>query len=172
MIKRITVAVLLIGGIALTGFSQDKVSNSGSVKFKSLVKKDVKAESQSLTSKINLLEKTLVVSVPVQGFEFKFGMMQKKFNAEKVMNSSAYPKAKFKGKIISDKVLTKTGSYDVKVKGEITMKGITKTISSDGKIVVSESKVVATSTLILHGSDFGIDLKYGKEIEISLTIEY
>ncbi len=42
-----------------TGFSQDKVSNSDSVKFQSLTKKDVKAESLSLTNKINLTEKTL-----------------------------------------------------------------------------------------------------------------
>jgi len=172
LINKALLTLSLISGLIVTGFSQDKISNSGSVKFQSLSKKDVKAECVSLTSKINLSEKTIVVSVPIQGFEFKQSVMQKHFNSDKNMDSQQFPKAKFKGTITSEKRLSKDGVYKTSVNGQMTIKGISKPLTAEGTIEIVNDKVIIISTFIIKGNEFGLETKYAKEIEVTINTTY
>jgi len=97
--------------------AQELVSNTGSVSFVTPKDPDVSATSQSLTSKINMDTKEIVFSVPVQALTFASSRMQQHFNAENVMNSAEFPKAKFVGTIVTEESLDKDGEYAVMVEG-------------------------------------------------------
>jgi len=170
--NKIIITIFLFSSLILRSNSQDKLSNSGSVKFQSSSKKDVKAECISLTSKINLLEKIFIVSVPIQGFEFKQNLMQKHFNSDKNMDSQQHPKAKFKGTITSESDLSQEGTYNVTVNGQMIIKGISKDFVAKGTIEVNSEKIVLNSIFIINGADFGLETKYAKEVEVTINITY
>lgn len=159
--------------MASTTFSQSYTSNTGSIQFDAVNKKGVDAISQSFTSKLDMDELTIIFSVPIQSFVFGSGTMQKHFNQEGNMNSSEFPKGKFKGAISSEEDIKAEGTHQVKVEGEMTIKGTTKPFSADGTLVVSEGKVEANSEFMINGFDFGMDSKkFADEVKVVLNAVY
>ena len=74
------------------------------------------------------------------------------------MNSGKFPKFTFSGKI--DKVnkvkFTKNGVYKVTVTGNLTIKGITKPVSSRGTITVKDGTVSTLSSFSIKLADYAI----------------
>lgn len=95
----------------------------------------------------------------MKGFEFERALMQEHFN-ENYVESSKYPKAEFKGTIVNNTAVnyTKDGLYTVKVKGQLTMHGITKDVETDGKINVAAGKIMASASLAVLLADFKITI--------------
>lgn len=159
--------------LALSMNAQDLISNTGSVTFNAPKEKGVTATSQSLTSKINLETKEIVFSVPIQAFKFASSRMQGHFNQEGVMNSAEYPKAKFKGTIITDADLSIDGTYAVTVEGEMTIRGASNTFTSEGEVIVKDGKVEVRSSFVINAFEFGIDSKdFGDVVEVTLNALY
>ena len=153
--------------------AQEFVSNTGSVSFVTPKDPDVSATSQSLTSKINLDTKEIIFSVPVQALTFANAKMQQHFNAEKVMNSAEFPKAKFVGTIVTEESLDKDGEYAVMVEGEMTIKGSTQPYTAEGTLTVSEGKIEVISSFTINGFVFGVDSKdFGDVVEVTLNAVY
>ncbi len=95
------------------------------------------------------------------------------------MESTKFPKADFKGNItnISDVNLSKDGTYPAKVKGNLTIHGVTKEITTDGAIEVKGSKVIARSKFDVAVKDFNIGgtligKKIANTIAITINCEY
>ncbi|HNH21760.1 MAG TPA: YceI family protein, partial [Ferruginibacter sp.] len=90
------------------------------------------------------------------------------------------PTATFKGDIknLKDVNFGKDGSYKVTVAGEITIHGVTKPIESTGTIVVSGSKIKASSDFTIKLEDFNVNGgaiaagKVSKEPSISVNAEF
>jgi polyisoprenoid-binding protein YceI len=77
-----------------------------------------------------------------KGFEFKKAMMQEHFNGSDYMESNKYPKSEFKGMITnnSDINYSLNGTYSAKVKGKLTIHGISKDIETTGDLIVKDGK--------------------------------
>lgn len=101
----------------------------------------------------------LQFSVTMKGFEFERALMQEHFN-ENYVESNQYPKAEFKGMINNNSSVNyaANGEYPVKVKGKLTMHGVTKEIEADGKLVVKAGKINATATFPVLLSDYKISI--------------
>ena len=104
--------------------------------------------------------------------------MEDDFN-ENYMESTKYPKAYFKGNItnISEVDFSKDGSYPAKVKGDLTIHGVTKEITGDGTIEVKGSKVVARSKFDIAVKEYNIGgalvgKKIANTIAITVNCEY
>lgn len=167
----LTGLVLVLSTIG--AFGQTYTSNTGSIHFDAVNKKGVDATSQSFTSKLDLDEMTIIFSVPIQSFEFGSGLMQKHFNQEGNMNSAEFPKAKFKGSITSGSDIKANGTHQVKVEGEMTIKGTTKPFTAEGTLVVNDGKVEASSEFMINGFDFGMDSKkFANEVQVTLNATY
>ena len=165
--------IVLIGGISFSSYGQKRISNNGKILFDAVNEEDVAATSHSFTSALDLSEKTIVFSIPIQSFIFRSSTMQKHFNAENVMNSKEFPKAKFKGTIITDEDLSVAGTYAVTVEGEMTIKGSTNAFTSEGEVVVKDGKIDVSSSFTVNGFDFGIDSKdFGDLVEVTLNASY
>lgn len=125
---------------------------------------DITADNYKAVSTLDSSTGEVVFSVPMQSFEFKKSLMQKHFNSPKFLDTKQYPKAKFVGKIVDNKAVkyTKDGTYNVQIKGEMTIKGTTKPITEKGSITVKNHIVSVSSEFNLTLSDYGIKFDSGK----------
>jgi polyisoprenoid-binding protein YceI len=105
--------------------------------------------------------------------------MQEHFN-ENYVESDKYPKAVFKGAIqdFSKVNLTKDGVYPVKLKGKMTLHGVTNDIVADGTMEVKGGAVTGKSKFTLKCSDYKIDIpslvkdKVSNVVTIQVTAPY
>ena len=107
--------------------------------------------------------------------------MQKHFNSKKFLETKEFPKAKFKAKItnLSEINFSQDGTYPATVKGDMTIKGVTKSISENGKITISGNKIEIYSKFNLTLADYEITFVKGKPssniaktVEVTLHAEY
>jgi polyisoprenoid-binding protein YceI len=168
--------LLFIAALAMTTIAvqaQDKTTNKGFISFYSEME-NITANNEDVTSKLNTETGTMVFSVPIQSFIFESSLMQKHFNDPGVMDSKNFPKAKFKGGVtdMSNVDLTTDGTYEVTVKGDLTMKDQTHSITEPGTIVVKGGKITANSTFDLDRFKWGIDgKKKGASQVLKLTVK-
>ena len=84
--------------------------------------------------------------------------MQKHFNQKEYLNSAEFPRAKYVGKItnLSAVNFAKDGVYDISIQGDMTIKGVTKNISTKAKLSVQSGKINIKSDFNLTLADYGI----------------
>lgn len=101
----------------------------------------------------------LQFSVAMKGFEFERALMQEHFN-ENYIESDQFPKSEFKGMISNNTSVnyTTNGEYPVFVKGKLTMHGITKDVEANGKLVIKNGKIAATSVFTVLLADYKISI--------------
>ena len=101
----------------------------------------------------------LQFSVTMKGFEFERALMQEHFN-ENYIESDQFPKSEFKGQISNNSSISyaTNGEYPVSVKGKLTMHGITKDVEANGKLVVKNGKIAATSVFTILLADYKITI--------------
>jgi polyisoprenoid-binding protein YceI len=83
--------------------------------------------------------------------------MQEHFN-ENYVESDKFPRGEFKGTIVnnSDINYTKEGSYNARVKGKLTIHGVTRDIETTGTIKVDNGKLDLNSAFNILLSDYNI----------------
>lgn len=149
--------------------------------FSSTPAEDIEANNYSATSTINSGNGNVAFSVPMQGFEFEKRLMQRHFNQESFLDTKEHPTARLVGRIANlDEVdFTVDGNYDAVIEGELTIKGVTKTIREKGTVSVNGSSVSAKSVFIVTLADHGIEFVQGKPasniaktVEVSVHAEY
>ncbi len=180
--KRTILTIVAVSAISLTAISQKLVTKKSHINIYShTVAEDIKANNVKAVGTINTETGGVVFSVPMQSFEFEKALMQKHFNSPKFLDTKAYPKAKLKGKITDMNAVNfkKDGSYNVTVKGEMTMHGVTKSITEKATITVKNGKVSVSSKFNMVLADYKIAFEKGKpstniakEVKISLEASY
>lgn len=163
------ILVFLLLPVFNTSYAQEKITKTASIRFYSEVG-GISADNYSVTSKINTETGAILFSAAIQSFKFKNALMQKHFNQEDVMDSPKFPKAKFKGKIMNNSSVnySKDGSYKVTVKGDMTIKGATKSIETAATIEVKNGKYIASAKFDLNRFEYGVE---GKEESVSKVLE-
>lgn len=185
--KKMILALLVGASFSLFAFKNiadgDKlVSKTGQVTFFSHTSaEDISAVNYKLTATLDPSTGEVVFVFPMQSFEFTKALMQKHFNSSKFLDTKKYPKAKFKGTItnLSDIDFKKDGTYSAKVKGELTIKDVTKSVNESGTITVAGSKITIEAKSKVKLADYNISFEKGKpstnvakEVEITLTTEF
>jgi polyisoprenoid-binding protein YceI len=181
-------SVLLFAVVLLTfsleAQAQDRyVSSKTHIKFFSTTPvEDIEANNYASVSTIDRSTGAIVFSVPIQSFEFEKAMMQEHFNNEHFLESSVYPKSKFKATILNlDEIdFTKNGEYRAEIEGEMTIKDLTNSLKEAGTIMVEDQSLTVTATFDLVLADYGITFnesemvskKIAKSVEITVTAIY
>ncbi len=153
---------LLLSFITATmlSFAQVKSTTSAVVGFDATTAIDnlPKAENKTVIGEIDTKTGAIGFEAVVKNFAFANPMIQEHFNGAKWMNSSAFPLFSFNGKItdLSKVNFGKNGTYTVPVSGDLTIKDITKKITTSAKIVVDGGTINATSAFSVKLSDYGI----------------
>ena len=173
--------IILLVFATLAGSTQaQKIysTKTGSISFFSNAPlQDIEAKTNEVESKL-ASNGQIVFALLIKDFQFDNQKMEDDFN-ENYMESTKYPKAYFKGNItnISEVDFSKDGSYPAKVKGDLTIHGVTKEITGDGTIEVKGSKVVARSKFDIAVKDYNIGgalvgKKIANTIAITVNCEY
>ena len=132
------------------------------------------------TSVIDAASGAMEFALLMKAFAFDKALMQEHF-IENYVESDKFPKAVFKGSITNMKEvnLQKDGSYPIKVKGNLTMHGVTKEVTADGKLTVKGGAIVnGTSKFNVLLSDFNVGIpslvkdKVAPEAKITVDINY
>ncbi len=178
----LSLAVVLI--FALTAFSPATkfVTKNGHISFFSHTPvEDITANNYKVAGTIDPTSGEVVFSVPMQSFEFEKALMQEHFNGKDFLNTKAFPKAKFQGKItdLPSIDFSKDGTYTASVSGELTLKDVAKPVSASGSITVKGSTITIDAKFPITLADYGIVFKKGKpstniakSVDVTVKAEY
>ncbi len=184
MKKRNLTIGLMILAVALFAFTAPKsklVSTKTHIKFFSHTSiEDIEANNYASVSTIDKETGDVVFSVPMQSFEFEKALMQKHFNNDKFLDTKKFPKSKLKAKItnLSDIDFSKDGSYDAKVEGKLTLKGVTNDFAEKGTIIVKGDEVEIQSKFKIKLADYSIQFtgkvapKIAEILDITVKAKY
>ncbi len=140
----------------------------------------IAGSNEKATSVIDASTGAMEFALLMKAFSFEKALMQEHFN-ENYVESDKYPKAVFKGNItnIKEVNLTKDGTYPVKVKGNMTLHGVTKEVTADGKLTVKGGAITTgISKFNILLSDFNIEVpslvivEVASEAKITVDINY
>jgi polyisoprenoid-binding protein YceI len=126
---------------------------------------------------IDLASGKMEILVLVKGFHFKRDLMEQHFN-ENYMESGKFPKANFVGELVNPKSLDlkKDGTYNLDLKGKLTMHGVTRDVSSKANFVVKSGVATAKTDFKVLVADYNIQIpslvkdKIAKEAKISVNL--
>ena len=168
-------SIVLIVCIVLSAhsFAQKFYTKNGLVSFYSKATvEDITADNNEVLSVINTATGDMQFSLLNTGFHFKKALMEEHFN-EDYMESDKYPKSTFKGKITNLSAInfTKDGIYNTAVTGDLTMHGVTNTITTNGTITIKNGAVSATSKFKIKLTDYKIVIPSVVKNNIAETID-
>lgn len=170
--KKLILALALVVS-TFAGYAQGKYfTKTGKIDFFSKAAlEDIEAKNKTVTAVIDSKSGAIQFAVQMKGFEFEKQLMQQHFN-ENYVESDKYPKGEFKGSITnnSDINYAKDGTYNAKVKGRLTIHGITKDVETTGTIKVNGGNLDATSSFNILLSDYKISIPAVVKDKISNSI--
>lgn len=155
-------------------YAQDKFfTKSGRISFYSKAPlEDIEAHNKSVTAVLDSKTGNVQFAVQMKGFEFEKALMQEHFN-ENYVESDKFPKAEFRGQVVNNSAINyqKDGTYSAKVKGTLTIRGISKEVESDGKVVVSNGRLLTDATFTILLSDYRISIPALVKDKINNTVK-
>lgn len=166
--------------LAQLASAQRYFSKTGKISFSSKTPMEIiEAENTSASTVMDMATGNMEWAVLVRGFRFEKELMQDHFN-ENYMESTKYPKAKFRGTIdnVSAINISQDGVYKVSVPGQLEIHGITQPITAQGTITVKNGQVSASSALSIAVADYGIEIpklvadNIAKRVDISVEAVY
>ena len=177
---------------SITISAQKYYTNTGITEFdgSKAAFEPIKAKNNSSISAINVSNGNIAALIKIKDFEFRLGLMQEHFN-ENYLESYKYPKSTFEGNIelstgsiydgntqIFNYALVDENFMDIIIKGQLTIKGVTKDIIATGKIKKIENDLNLISSFSVKLSDFNIKIpkvvfmKIDEVVKINLNYNY
>jgi hypothetical protein len=138
---------------------------------------DIRAENNQVYSVLDASSHRIAFAVLLKGFLFTKELMQVHFN-ENYVESDKYPKATFSGSCSGDMDLTKDGTYQVVIKGDLTLHGVTKPIETTAQLDVKNAHIKGSSSFKLKPEDFNITIpaivreKIASEMNVKVQIDW
>ncbi len=166
-------------GVSFLSMAQKKFfTKNGTIVFYSKTPaQNIEAVNKKSLVVIDMAANKMEFSVLIKGFEFEKALMQEHFN-EDYLESDKYPKAVFKGSFeepVVDVKLTENKTLTLKVKGNLTLHGVTKAINTIAVLQTKNNVISATSNFKILLSDYNIKVPsvvgnaISKEIEIRVN---
>lgn len=160
--------------LADSAFSQGKFyTKTGKVSFfSSTSMENIEAHNNNGLALWDSQSGELQFAVLLKGFEFKKALMQEHFNSDYV-ESDKFPRSEFKGKILNNGEIkyASNGTYAVKLKGQLTLHGVTRDLETTGSVTIKDGKLQTSSIFNIILEDYNIKLSKSSQDNISKTIK-
>lgn len=176
--KRI-IFITIIAFISSSLFAQKFITKTGHISFYSETPMEtIEADNKQVNAAYDHESGMFVFKILMKSFEFEKALMQEHFN-ENYVESDEFPNAIFKGEIVNNKDvdLNKMGEVPVKVKGLITIHGMTMDLETDGVMDIQKDGIKAHATFMLEPKEFDIKIpgavvkNIAEEIEVRVNID-
>ena len=139
--------------------------------FSSTPIEDIKAYNNQVSCVLNYESGKFAFQVPIKGFMFKNGLMQEHFN-ENYLESDIYPKSIFKGMINNwDSLAINDSTLNIRLVGELTIHGVTKTIEQNATILRKNGNLVGKCKFIISLEDYEVKIPKIVRQNIAESIE-
>lgn len=143
---------------AIPALTQVYISRKADITFFSSAPiEDIKGESSTALSALNVDTKEVYFKVPIRSFNFHSSLMQEHFN-EDYMESDKFPYAEFTGKIIDNVDLTKPGTYLVTVQGNLAIHNVTRPYTTKGSVEVKLDAISTHAVFYLKPQDHNVKI--------------
>jgi polyisoprenoid-binding protein YceI len=178
MKRLVSISILLT--LFLSVNAQRYMTKNGYIGFYSHTPmEDIKADNNQVAGVLDVSTGEMVFQVLIKSFHFDRALMEEHFN-ENYMESEKFPKASFKGKItnLASADFTKTGTYDVTVEGELTIRDVTKPVTAKGTVSVVTTGINANSKFNIAPEDYKINIpgvvreKIAKDLEVTVAMQF
>lgn len=167
-----TLIFLLLSSISILSYGQKHYTKTASIAFNaSSPLEKIEAKNKSAAAIVNTETGEVKISALVKSFVFSNKLMQKHFN-ENYLHTSKYPKASYSGKItnLSDVKFEKDGVYTAKVKGKMTMHGVTKTEDVTVTFTVKGGIVSFKTGFKITTADYKVEIPLLVRSKIAKTV--
>lgn len=159
--------------LSVLATAQDKFfTKNGKISFVSKGNiETIAAKHKGITCVLDSKSGAIQYAVLMKGFEFTKALMQEHFN-ENYVESDKYPKGEFKGQVTNNSEVKydQDGVYPAKVKGTLTIHGVSKEIEVPGNIKISGGKPQLNATFTILLSDYHIKIPSMVKENISNTV--
>ncbi|WP_303316004.1 YceI family protein [Flavivirga abyssicola] len=162
--------------ISLNCLAQNKyLTKIGQVNFEASVPsfEEIKANNNTVTAILNSENGEFATLVLVKGFRFKNALMEEHFN-ENYAESDTYPKATFKGKIVSFSFNELSETPKVfKINGTLTFHGKTNQLENMPLEISKsgEGNIIVSGTFTANPADYDIKIPKVVRNKIAESIE-
>jgi polyisoprenoid-binding protein YceI len=171
--KNLALALVFVLSASVS-FGQDKFfTRTGKISFFSKASmEDIEAKNKTVTAVIDSKTGGIQFAVQMKAFEFEKQLMQQHFN-ENYVESDKFPKGEFRGTITNNSEINyaRDGNYTAKVKGKMTIHGVTKDVETTGTIKVDEGKLDINATFNILLSDYKIKIPSVVKDKVSNSIK-
>lgn len=158
-------------------FSQKMITRTGEIKFEASMPafEEIAATNKTTSCILDKATGDFVALTLIKSFKFKAPLMEEHFN-ENYMESSQFPKATFKGKILNfdaTKLSATKTAYDLE--GDLTIHGVTKKIKTKINLTLSGTKILAASAISVKPQDYKIEIpnlvkgKIAENVKVSMS---
>lgn len=178
--KHVICGISLLFLLPSFGTSQKYFTKEGKISFLSETPiETIAATNNTVSSVLDVENSAIEFAVLIKAFKFKKALMEEHFN-ENYMESSKFPKAVFKGKIdnLSTVNFNKEGVYPVKVRGDMTIHGVTNPVATDAKIIVKNGAISGEATFKIEVADYDIKIpavvreNIAKVVDVDVSVNY
>jgi polyisoprenoid-binding protein YceI len=158
--KKFFILAMIISSAASQAFSQLLMSKNTTISFHShTILENIDAVNKNVMAVIDIGKKNLAFSLLMKQFVFPRKLMQQHFN-ENYVESDKYPKATFSGAYTENLDITKDGTYQLKVKGKLTIHGVTREVEIPATVTVKRENIKGNATFKLNPTDYNIDIPF------------
>jgi hypothetical protein len=174
MMQKALLLFFLLTGIIAVGQSK-YMTKTGSMSFKASQPtfEPIEASHTAVSALLNVETGELAVLALVRGFRFPLALMEEHFN-ENYIESHKYPKTSFKGSILNfDRNALSNQPRTVQLTGELSMHGVTNTISVEGRMTKTDGLITLESYFAVKTSDYAIEIPslVRKQIDENVQID-
>ena len=174
MIKKTLVLLVAFLVVTSISFAQDKFyTKTGKVNFYSKAPlEEINGKNKTATAVLDSKSGAIQFAVQMKGFEFEKQLMEQHFN-ENYVESEAFPRSEFRGFIDNNANInySRTGTYTAKVKGKLTLHGVTQDVESAATIKINDGSIDASSAFNVLLSDFKISIPSLVKDKVSNSIK-
>ena len=155
-----SILTLLMVAIAAISFGQRYITKNGHIWFHSEAPLEtIEAHNKQANAALDIKTGDLVFKVLMKSFVFEKALMQEHFN-ENYVESDKFPNATFQGEVtnLADIDFNTSGSYPARVKGNLTIHGITNPVEAEGMFDVIGDKINGKAKFTVAIADYNISI--------------
>ena len=175
---RFCITFLIAICLSSYGVCQNYLTKTGFIGFYSKTSlEDINAENNQVYAVLDPVSHHMAFALLLKGFIFTKELMQEHFN-ENYVESDKYPKATFSGTCSGEMDFNKDGIYQIVIKGDLTLHGVTKPIETTAELDVKKDHITGSSTFKLKPEDFNISIpsivrdKISSEMSVKVKIDW
>lgn len=171
MLRIVTLLFILIYNLS---FAQVYICDDGITKFTSEAPLElIKAQSYKTKGVVDTKTKNVAFSVVVETFQGFSSGLQKEHLQENYLETTKYPIAYFKGKIIEDIDFAQKGTINVRAKGIFTIHGVDKEKIVKVKVVLKDNLIEIETNFEVSIEDHNIKVPkiVNQKIASVITVE-